>query len=254
MSIKKPSSDGGPSREKLLQIFDEHNIDADEGSTTLSRSEAIAALLTLFPNESPTKIVDRIAKLDKNNDGELTKEEFLAIGSKFFFTFEDRCRCMLAHYKPSDYHSEQMLQDILRNFYNGSWEDMLDGLIEENGDEPDRDVLLLQEEKDNARSASARSGSSSVYSEAPAPSSSKKQNVVADCYSGPVSSAGSSPVRSRRISRSGSVSSVSSVAGEEKVRDIADFEKKKRPPPPIEKGWAGKNKRHITRNFYGFSK
>jgi hypothetical protein len=124
-----------PTRERLLKIFEEYNLDKDKGNATLDKQEAMSAFMTLFPNDSPTRILKKIQQIDLNKDGELSKVEFLQIGSKFFFTYRDRIRAMLVKYAGYEV-TEAMIDGMIAN--HGGEEELLDVLKDQYGEEPDK--------------------------------------------------------------------------------------------------------------------
>lgn len=131
-------SASAPSKEKLLKIFDEYNLDKDEGSSTLDKQEAMSAFMTLFPHDSPSRILRKIQQVDLNHDGELSKEEFLKIGSKFFFTYRERIFAMIRKYENPNV-TDKDIDTFVADVACGSEEMFLEYLKEMYGDEPDRD-------------------------------------------------------------------------------------------------------------------
>lgn len=170
-----------PSEDRLLKIFDQYNADSSEGSETLDKSEAIAALLTLFPNEKAAKIVRRINALDRNSDGELTKEEFLAVGSKFYFTYEERILAFGAKYRSGLNKTDAELLDVLQE-WKGDEEELMDRMIDEYGPEPEKDEVeggVSAQPKPEQQESSQISRSSS-YCVVPANQTGARGSVTAE--------------------------------------------------------------------------
>ena len=64
----------------LRRIFDSSD---EDGSGYLDKTEAVAAFVQFFPDESVVKILARIKEADTNSDGKLSFEEFAKIRSTF---------------------------------------------------------------------------------------------------------------------------------------------------------------------------
>lgn len=68
------------SQERLKQVFVQFDIDDNKG--VLSKTEAMCACTLLFPDASPSELLEKILSLDKNQDGDIALSEFLQLSKE----------------------------------------------------------------------------------------------------------------------------------------------------------------------------